>query len=46
MWLHSHKHENSKDSYEKLARFSLYNSPAWLKTCSYGADVVVMPRSS
>ena len=25
----------------RLARFSLYNSPAWLKTRSDGADVAV-----
>jgi len=32
MWIHSHspKHENSRDSYAKMARFTLHNSPAWL----------------
>jgi len=30
----------------RLASFSLYNSPAWLKTRSDGADVTVIPRSS
>ena len=30
----------------RLARFPLYNSPAWLKTCSDRADVVGIPWGS
>jgi len=30
----------------RLARFSLYNWPVWLKTRSDGDDVAIIPRSS
>jgi len=30
----------------RLARFALWNSPAWLKTRCDGVDVAVIPRSS
>jgi len=46
MWTHSHslKHENSRDSYAKIARFALHNSPAWLiwrgDDATYNTEVV------
>jgi len=43
--IHSHKHEKAKIRAKRLARFSLYNLPAWLKTRSDGAHVAVIPSS-